>query len=250
MKDVRNKQLQNKLNKLGIKDVVLNFDNGYVSVWSEDDLTDTILHYADNTIETRAFYDYTIDEWFEMIKDIFDDGLESYERGKEYDNYPIIKIGNKTKKLEEDFDRESVIKSMRDCFEYSEAQHSQIGIFWYDVNKDELFGVNKEDAEHCNFVPSSDGDDIRSYGRLHKDIWKKEQYRGKDKRFVGDYTKIPRGRVSQYKNKGFVVFVGDWIDDYPSVKADIIYEFELPSDVEFRKDHHWNLGNGWSDELI
>ena len=63
MKDVRNKQLQNKLNKLGIKDVVLNFDNGYVSVWSEDDLTDTILHYADNTIKTRVFYDYTIDEW-------------------------------------------------------------------------------------------------------------------------------------------------------------------------------------------
>ena len=95
MKDVRNKQLRNKLDKLGIKDVVLNFDGGYVSVWSEDDLINTILHYGDNTIETRTFSDYTVDEWVDMIKDIFDDGLESYERGKEYDNYPIIKVGNK-----------------------------------------------------------------------------------------------------------------------------------------------------------
>lgn len=95
MRDIRNKKLQNKLNKLGIKDIVLNFDSGYVSVWSEDDLINTILHYADNTIETRTFSDYTVDEWVDMIKDIFDDGLESYERGKEYDNYPIIKVGNK-----------------------------------------------------------------------------------------------------------------------------------------------------------
>lgn len=95
MRDIRNKQLRNKLDKLGIKDVVLNFDGGYVSVWSEDDLINTILHYADNTIETRAFADYTIDEWVDMIKDIFDDGLGHYERRNEYDNYPIIKVGNK-----------------------------------------------------------------------------------------------------------------------------------------------------------
>ena len=83
MKDVRNKQLRNKLNKLGIKDIVLNFDSGFVSVWSEDDLTDTILHYADNTIETRIFGDFSVEEWIDMIKDIFDEGLDSYERSKE-----------------------------------------------------------------------------------------------------------------------------------------------------------------------
>lgn len=83
MRDIRNKQLRKKLDKLGIKDVVLNFDNGFVSVWSEDDLTDTILHYGHNTIETRLFSDYTIDEWVDMIKDIFDKGLESYERSKD-----------------------------------------------------------------------------------------------------------------------------------------------------------------------
>lgn len=103
MKDIRNKQLQNKLNKLGIKDVVLNFDGGYVSVWSEDDLTDTILHHADNTIQTRIFADYSVDEWAEMIKNIFDDGLESYERGKEWKNGDVIKIGS-VKNLKESND--------------------------------------------------------------------------------------------------------------------------------------------------
>lgn len=83
MRDIRNKQLRAKLDKLGIKDVVLNFDSGFVLVWSEDDLTDTILNYTDNTIETRLFSDYSIDEWVEMIKDIFDEGLDGYERSKE-----------------------------------------------------------------------------------------------------------------------------------------------------------------------
>ena len=89
MRDIRNKQLRNKLDKLGIKDVVLNFDSGYVSVWSEDDLINTILHYADNTIETRTFSDYTVDEWVDMIKDIFDDGLESYEHRHDFDDHTI-----------------------------------------------------------------------------------------------------------------------------------------------------------------
>ena len=146
--------------------------------------------------------------------------------------------------------RDSVINVMAQSMEYSAQTHSQIGIFWYDKEKDELFGVNKEDAEHCNFVQSSDGDEIRSYGKLHKNIWQKEQYRAKDKRFLGDYTMIPRGRVSQYKEKGFVVFVGDWIDEFPQAKSDIIYEFELADDVQFVKDEHWNIGHGWSDELI
>lgn len=97
MKDVRNAKLRKILDKMGIKDVVLNFDNGFVAVWSEDDLTDTILHYADNTIETRLFSDFTINEWVDMIKDIFDEGLDGYERGKDIerdeDGNVVIKLG-------------------------------------------------------------------------------------------------------------------------------------------------------------
>lgn len=90
MRDVRNAKLRKILDKLGIKDVVLNFDNGFVSVWSEDDLTDTIFHYADNTIETRTFADFTVDEWVKMIKDIFDEGLEVYERHNDVENKGIV----------------------------------------------------------------------------------------------------------------------------------------------------------------
>lgn len=97
MKDVRNAKLRKILDKMGIKDVVLNFDNGFVAVWSEDDLTDTILHYADNTIETRLFSDFTINEWVDMIKDIFDEGLDGYERGKDIERDEngnvVIKLG-------------------------------------------------------------------------------------------------------------------------------------------------------------
>ena len=146
--------------------------------------------------------------------------------------------------------RESLIKSMADNMEYSSQKHPQIGIFWYDVNKDDLFGVNKTDAEDLQFVHGYDGD-IKQYKYLHKDIWTKEFRKGKDERFVGDYTMIPRGRVCQYNDeRGFTVYVGDWIDNYPQVKQEIIYEFDLPENTNFVKDEHWDIGHGWSDELM
>ena len=145
--------------------------------------------------------------------------------------------------------RESLIKSMADNMDYSSQKHPQIGIFWYDPVKDELFGVNKMDP---NFIPFSQGYDgnIKQYPTLHRDVWKHEFGKGRDDRFVGDYTRVPRGRVCEYENEGFKVFVGDWIDDYPQVKEQIIYDFELPEDVEFKKDCHWNLGHGWSEEIV
>lgn len=153
------------------------------------------------------------------------------------------------KTLEElGLDRDFVIQTMRETFEYGEEKHPQIGIFWYDPKKDELFGVNKCDAEDCDWVTNSNGEKIKSYKLLHKNVWKKESYKGKDKRFFGNYTMTPRGRVSQYKDKGFVVMIGSWIKDYPFVKDDIIYDFELPEDVEFIIDHHWDIGNGWNEE--
>ena len=148
------------------------------------------------------------------------------------------------------FDRASVMKAMMDNEEYSESEHPQIGIFWYDVDNDMLFGVNKEDAENMEFGMSSKGDRIKYYRKLHKSIWEKKRHQGRDKRFTGDYTLIPRGRVSQYEKDGFVVFVGDWIDEYPFVKDEIIEEFELPENTKFIKDTHWNIGHGWSEERI
>lgn len=165
-----------------------------------------------------------------------------------------VKNGNVIEIKDSSFKRESVIEAMKNNMEYSSQEHSQIGIFWYDVLTDSLFGVNKVDSEDIDFVHTSDGD-IKYYKKLHKDIWKKEFYKEEKKRpkrrlFIGDYTLVPRGRVSFYKDDGYVVFVGDWIDKYPTVKQDIIDEFELPNDTQFVKDEHWNIGHGWSEEIF
>ena len=41
-------------------------------------------------IETRTFADFTVDEWVKMIKDIFDEGLEVYERHNDVENKGIV----------------------------------------------------------------------------------------------------------------------------------------------------------------
>jgi len=45
---------------------------------------------------------------------------------------------------------------------------------------------------------------------------------------------VPRGRVFFVKDTGFIVVVGDWINEYPDAKRLILSEFNLPSDTEFK----------------
>lgn len=104
------------------------------------------------------------------------------------------------------FSHEAIIETMKNDFEYSEKEHPQIGIFWYDTNNNQLFGINKMDEELKDFVKNSDNEDVKSYPKMHKQIWKKESFRGRDKRFVGDYTLIPRGRVSYIKNRVYSIY--------------------------------------------
>ena len=86
---------------------------------------------------------------------------------------------------------------------------------------------------------------------MHYTIWQRECNKGKDKRFqTMDYTKYPRGRVFEVKDKGFKVCVGNWIKDYPEVKQLVIDEFQLPENTEFVIDRHWDLGRGWSDKEL
>lgn len=125
-----------------------------------------------------------------------------------------------------------------------------VGIFWYDTNENELFGVRSNLAEDTKYYYS---DMLNQYVRttkfLHYAIWQKESNRGKDERFQTlDYTKYPRGRIFEVKDKGFEVYVGNWIKDYPQCKQLIIDEFDLPQNTEFIIDAHWDLGHGWSDK--
>ena len=136
---------------------------------------------------------------------------------------------------------------MNNMIEVMEVQEQpKVGSFWYDITNDELFGVYSMLADDAKPFKSEYGEETRTGTMLHEQIWKKEQFRKKDSRFSDNYTQVPRGRVFKIGDR-FVVMTGDWIDKHPSAKAQIIFEFDLPEDTEFRKDIHWDIGHGWSD---
>ena len=126
-----------------------------------------------------------------------------------------------------------------------------VAIFWYDISNEELFGIKSTLTEEARWYESNQfNTTIRTEARLHKQVWEKEKRKGKDPRFKGDYIRVPRGRVFEFKDKGFKVFTGNWIDNYPKCKDLIIEELQLPKDnTEFIKDIHWDIGRGWSDEF-
>ncbi len=148
--------------------------------------------------------------------------------------------------------RDSTAKSAMDIMLDNDKYQDdpEVAMFWYDPEEDELFGIKSTVATNLNWYHSNQFDaDIRTDTHLHKNIWQKEYFRGKDIRFQGDHTLVPRGRVFEFKNKGFIVFTGDWIDDYPQVKQYILDEFNLPADTQFKKDVHWDIGHGFSEEF-
>jgi hypothetical protein len=134
--------------------------------------------------------------------------------------------------------------------EFNDTQNEpEVGIFWYDVEDNELFGVVSETASTLKpyFSDMFNANAITT-NKLHYAIWQKNANKCRDDRFQNDYTKVPRGRVFEVENEGFIVCVGHWINDYPEAKDVILDEFNLPEDTEFLIDSHWDLGRGWSDK--
>lgn len=143
----------------------------------------------------------------------------------------------------------AAIEVMIDSF--NEQEEPMVGPFWYDPDKQEIYGQVVALAKDRPFYYShSWKKEVRTGSALHKSIWEREYFRHKDKRFSGDYTQRPRGRVFEFKNEGFKVFVGKWINKYPEAKEEILFEFQLPKDkTEFVIDEHWDIGHGWSQEF-
>ncbi len=144
-----------------------------------------------------------------------------------------------------------MINAFRDVMAYNNEfqDDPEVGLFWYDIENDDLFGVYSILADdaiyyHSDYFHSN----TRTCKPLHYSIWQKEYNKGKDDRFQQEYTSVPRGRVFEVENRGFVVCVGKWINDYPQAKNLILYEFQLPDNTEFIIDSHWDLGHGWSDK--
>lgn len=126
-----------------------------------------------------------------------------------------------------------------------------VGSFWYDPKRDELFGVYSVLAADVPWTSCSlFKQKIKTGRKLHKDIWQKEFHKGRDRRFRGDHTLIPRGRVFQLEDGSFKIMVGNWIDQYPQVVDQIKFEFQLPENAEIVKDVHWDIGHGFTDEFL
>ena len=149
-------------------------------------------------------------------------------------------------------ERQEVISAMSDNFDNQDDPC--VGIFWFDSNKDELFGVNKVQASQILF----DSNGLKTYNILHKDWWKKQKHRLQGKNmplgiFQDDYTSVPRGRVFERKGIGFLLMVGSWINDFGKEHIEDIVkdEFNLQN-VPFQivMDTHWDIGRGWSQEFI
>lgn len=141
---------------------------------------------------------------------------------------------------------------MEDMKQFDE-QMPCVGIFWYDHAEKVLFGVRKQELTPKMVEDAAeDGVPYINYPHLHRQVWAKEFFRARakheDTKFVGDYTQIPRGRVTWAVDK-FVVFVGQWAKPIEEELTELIEkEFSLPY-FEFVYDYHWDLGHGWSGDM-
>lgn len=129
----------------------------------------------------------------------------------------------------------------------------QVGIFWYDTEDKTFFGVRKQELTPKQVEEAAEnGMPFINYPHLHRQVWAKEYFKaqaiGETTKFSGDYTQVPRGRVTWNINK-FIVFVGQWAKPIEDELAQMIEkEFALPY-FEFVYDNHWNIGHGWSGDL-
>jgi len=146
-------------------------------------------------------------------------------------------------------ERKEVIDTMRPALDHE--SDPKVGIFWYDPDIKELFGVVKSPASLLQFNAVWK----KTAPVLHKHQWEAErktaQRYGGAQFFEQDYTAVPRGRVFEYKHTGFKVFTGSWILHHPEATSLILSEFSLESvHVEWVRDEHWDIGRGWSEEFI
>lgn len=128
-----------------------------------------------------------------------------------------------------------------------------VGIFWYDTEEHDFFGVYKRELTPKMIEDAADkGLPFINYPKLHRQVWKEQYFRAlsqhKPTRFTGDYTMIPRGRVAWSINK-FVVFVGKWAEGKEEELAKLIEKYFALPFFEFIYDEHWDLGHGWSGDF-
>ena len=143
--------------------------------------------------------------------------------------------------------------SMESMLAHKEEQdNGKVGIFWYDISHNALFGVIAIDKD--SFEKPNVGGGLITCRELHSKVWAKNYNRQKYKfdgkgLFNGDYKDTPRGRVFfNPKTNSFEIKVGSWIKDFPQAIDEILDEFDLrDSTFEIITDSHWDIGNGWEN---
>lgn len=141
---------------------------------------------------------------------------------------------------------------MKDMKSFDEPMPS-VGIFWYDPQEHDFFGVYKKELTPKMVEDAADkGLPFINYQTLRRQIWQKQYFRALAKheptRFSGDYTQVPRGRVAWNIDK-FIVFVGQWAKDKEDELTELIEKYFALPYFEFRYDEHWDLGHGWSGDM-
>ena len=134
-------------------------------------------------------------------------------------------------------EKEAIMKDMKSFDEPMPA----VGIFWYDPQEHDLFGVYKKELTPKMVEEAADkGLPYINYQTLHRTH--------EPTKFSGDYTQVPRGRVA-WAVDHFVVFVGQWAKDIEDELTALLEKYFALPYFEFRYDEHWDLGHGWSGDL-
>ena len=103
---------------------------------------------------------------------------------------------------------------------------SQVGICWYSIPDNKLFGIYKE--------PPSDLE-MGTVDKLHVDLWNETNDLPED-------LTIPRIRVwHRDGGKEYFISCGGWINDHPQALDMTIKEFELPEGTQYFCDEHWDV---------
>ena len=111
-----------------------------------------------------------------------------------------------------------------------DEQMPSVGIFWYDPEEHDFFGVYKKELTP-KMVEEALQNGIKT---IHYE--------------TADHQKITRGRVA-WNIDHFIVFVGQWAQDKEEELTALIEKYFALPYFEFRYDEHWDLGHGWSGDL-
>ena len=121
---------------------------------------------------------------------------------------------------------------MADMKSFDEPMPS-VGIFWYDPADHSLFGVYKKE------ITPREVEDAAEKGVFFI------QYPDRIESKSGLYG----GCVVWNKDK-FIVLVGHWAEPLLDELTELVEkEFSLPY-FEFVYDEHWDLGHGWSGDML